>query len=138
MTFLFAIALALAIPCSSSLSEPWRGDQGEGDWKLTATDYVKGSIWPKPQLYNTSGNVYSLTSNEFSFESTGESSDVLTEALARYKGLVFPDSNEKPKAGLPQITKLTVKVEEKYAPQSLESDESCKLIDNFLHDSMYY
>lgn len=138
MTFLFAIALALAIPCSSSLSEPWRGDQGEGDWKLTATDYVKGSIWPKPQLYNASGNVYSLTSNEFSFESTGESSDVLTEALARYKGLVFPDSSEKPKAGLPQITKLSVKVEEKYAPQSLESDESCKLIDNFLHDSMYY
>jgi len=122
---LFSLALALAI-CSASLSEPWNEEQEEEEWKRTAIDYVKGSIWPKPQVCNTTGKVYSLASNEFSFEPIGERSDVLTEALRRYEGLVFPDPNEKPKEGLSQITKLSVKVEEKYAPLTIESDESCK------------
>ena len=63
---------------------------------------------------------------EFSFDSTGEKCDVLKEALTRYMGLVFSDANEKLREGLPQITKLSVKAQEKYAPQLLESDESCK------------
>ena len=119
----FSVAFALAIS-SASLSEPWK--EGE-DEMISSTDYVTGSIWPKPPVYNASEKVYSLASNEFSLDSTGETSDVLTEALKRYKDLVFPDPNEKLKAGLPQITKLSVKVEEKYAPLSLQSDESCKL-----------
>jgi len=121
---LLFLALALT-SCSASLSEPWNEEQEE-EWVRTVIDYVTGSIWPKPQSYNGSGKVYTLTSNEFSFDSTGETSDVLKEAFTRYKDLVFPDPREKPKAGLPQITLLSVKVEEKYAPQSLESDESCK------------
>ena len=120
---LFFLALALA-SCSASLSEPW--EEQDEDREETVIDYVTGSIWPKPQSYNASGKIYTLTSSDFSFDSTGEMSDVLQEALTRYKVLFFPDPIEKPKAGLSQITKLTVKVEEKYAPQSLESDESCK------------
>lgn len=124
--FPLAFVLLFSPICSASLSEPWTGEVDEGEWKRTVTDYVKGSIWPKPQVYNATGKVYSLASNEFSFDSTGKKSDVLKEALTRYMGLVFPDANEKLKEGLPQITKLSVKVQEKYAPQSLESDESCK------------
>ena len=122
---LLFLTLVLTI-CSASLSEPWNEGEEEEEWVRTSIDYVTGSIWPKPQTYNASGKVYTLTSSEFSFDSTGETSDVLKEAFTRYRNLVFPDSSEKPKAGLPQITLLSVKVEEKYAPLSLESDESCK------------
>lgn len=120
---LLFLAFSLTI-CSASLSEPW--NEGEVEWVRTSIDYVRGSIWPKPQSYNASGKVYTLTPSEFSFDSTGETSDVLKEAFTRYSDLVFPDLNEKPKAGLPQITRLSVKVEGKYAPLSLDSDESCK------------
>ncbi|KAJ7381179.1 hypothetical protein OS493_004778 [Desmophyllum pertusum] len=123
---LFFLALALAT-CSASLSEPWK-EQDEEEWVRTVINYVTGSVWPKPQSYNASGKTYTLTSSDFSFDSTGETSDVLKEALTRYMGLVFPDPSVKPKAGLPQITKLSVKVEQKYAPQSLESDESYTLV----------
>ncbi|XP_020601771.1 uncharacterized protein LOC110040842, partial [Orbicella faveolata] len=123
---LLFLAFALTI-CSASLSEPWNEEEEE-EWVRTSIDYVTGSIWPKPQSNNASGKVYTLTSSEFSFDSTGETSDVLKEAFTRYRDLVFPDPSEKPKAGLPQITQLSVKVEEKYAPLSLESDESYILL----------
>lgn len=122
---LLFLALVLTT-CSASLSEPWNEQEDEEEWVRTVIDYVTGSIWPKPQTYNATGKIYTLTSSDFSFDSTGETSDVLKEAFTRYKPLVFPDPSEKPKPGLSQITKLSVKVEEKYTPQSLESDESCK------------
>lgn len=122
---LLFLALVLTT-CSASLSEPWNEGEEEEEWARTSIDYVTGSIWPKPQSYNASGKVYTLTSSEFSFDSAGETSDVLKEAFIRYRDLVFPDRMEKSKAGLPQITLLSVKVEEKYEPLSLESDESCK------------
>ena len=122
---LLFLALVLAT-CSASLSEPWNEEEEEEEWARTFIDYVTGSIWPKPQSYNATGKVYTLTSSEFSFDSAGETSDVLKEAFTRYRNLVFPDPSEKPKAGLAQISLLSVKVEDKYAPLSLESDESCK------------
>ncbi|XP_029186896.2 beta-hexosaminidase subunit beta-like [Acropora millepora] len=128
---LYFLVFAVAF-CSASLSEPWkdyRREKGkEPKWKNSVIDYVKGSIWPKPQVYNATKIIYSLIPSEFSFASIGETSDVLTDALSRYKSLVFPDPNEKLKAGLQQITKLSVKVEEKYAPQSIRSDESYTLV----------
>lgn len=121
---LFLLSLVLTT-CSASLSEPWN-EQDEEEWVGTVIDYVTGSIWPKPQTYNATGKIYTLIQSDFAFDSTGESSDVLKEAFARYKSLIFPDPSNKLKPGLPQITTLSVKVEEKYAPQSLETDESCK------------
>lgn len=120
-----------AVFFSISLSDALWQDEEEAGQTRTVVDYVHGSIWPKPQVYNATGKVFSLASSEFSFDSIGETSDVLTEAIKRYRGLVFPDDIEKPKAGLPQITKLTVNVEEKYTPLSIESDESCKLNRSF-------
>ena len=122
---LFFVALAL-MSCSGSLSEPWEEVEEDADKEEAVINYVTGSIWPKPQSYKGTGKVYTLTSNNFSFDSAGETSDVLKQALMRYKVLVFPDAVEKPKDGLSQIIKLTVKVLDKYAPPSLESDESCK------------
>ena len=124
-TVLKVISTALCLAVSlASLSEPWTGEDSKES--IMSTDYVQGSLWPKPWIYNASGKVFSLASSDFSFDSTGETSDVLTEALKRYRSLVFPDQMEQCKATLPKITKLTVKVEEKYSPQSLETDESCK------------
>ena len=138
---LYFLVFAVAF-CSASLSEPWKGYRSEKEkepkWKNSVIDYVKGSIWPKPQVYNATKIIYSLIPSEFSFASIGETSDVLTEALSRYKSLVFPDPNEKLKAGLQQITKLSVKVEEKYAPQSIRSDESCELTNACLKMSPKY
>lgn len=123
-TVLKVISTALCLAVSlASLSEPWTEEDSE---ESMSTDYVQGSLWPKPWIYNASGKVFSLASSDFSFDSIGETSDVLTEALKRYRSLVFPDQMEQCKATLPKITKLTVKVEEKYSPQSLETDESCK------------
>lgn len=124
-TVLKVISTALCLAVSlASLSEPWIEEDNKES--IMSTDYVQGSLWPKPCIYNASEKVFSLASSDFSFNSTGETSDVLTEALERYRSLVFPDPMEKCKATLPKITKLTVKVEEKYSPQSLETDESCK------------
>lgn len=125
----FALTLT-AVFFSISLSDALWQDEEEAGQTRTVVDYVHGSIWPKPQVYNATGKVFSLASSEFSFDSIGETSDVLTEAIKRYRGLVFPDDTEKPKAGLPQITKLTVNVEEKYTPLSIESDESYTLVVN--------
>lgn len=122
---LFFVGLAL-MSCSGSLSEPWEEVEEDAEKEEAVISYVTGSIWPKPQSYKATGKVYTLTSNNFSFDSAGETSDVLKQALMRYKVLVFPDAVEKPKDGLSQIIKLTVKVLDKYAPLSLESDESCK------------
>ena len=107
-------------------------------WKLEelqVEDYVKGSVWPKPQGETPNGEVYSLSPQNFKFTITGQSSDVLQDAISRYKKLTFPDSDDgdsscerkKAKAqGLSEITQLTVKVINKYENLTLETDESCE------------
>ena len=126
-----------------TLSDPLALDyQDYLSWKLEelqVEDYVKGSVWPKPQGETPDGEVYSLSPQNFKFTITGQSSDVLQDAISRYKKLTFPDSDggdsscesscERKKAkaqGLSEITQLTVKVINKYENLTLESDESCK------------
>ena len=122
-----------------TLSDPLVLDyQDYLSWKLEelqVEDYVKGSVWPKPQGETPNGEVYSLSPQNFKFIITGQSSDVLQDAISRYKKLTFPDSNdgdsscERKKAeaqGSSEITQLTVKVINKYENLTLESDESCK------------
>ena len=126
-----------------TLSDPLALDyQDYLSWKLEelqVEDYVKGSVWPKPQGETPNGEVYSLSPQNFKFTITGQSSDVLQDAISRYKKLTFPDSDdgdssresscERKKAeaqGSSEITQLTVKVINKYENLTLESDESCK------------
>lgn len=89
-------------------------------------DYVTGSIWPKPQSDSPTGEMFTLASNNFQFETVGQDSDVLKAALVRYMNLTFPDVVNKTKAGLNEIVKLAVNVINKYEPLTLETDESCK------------
>lgn len=122
-----------------TLSDPLALDyQDYLAWKLEelqVEDYVKGSVWPKPQGETPNGEVYFLSPQNFKFTITGQSSDVLQDAISRYKQLTFPDSDggdsscERKKAkaqGSSEITQLTVKVINKYENLTLETDESCK------------
>lgn len=88
-------------------------------------DYVRGSVWPKPQVRVQSGVVYSLLPSEFKFTSVGESSDVLNAAIERYSNITFPDSAQK-NATLKQITALKIDVQSKMEPFSPGADESCR------------
>ena len=62
----------------------------------------------------------------FSFTHSGEDSDVIQEALVRYKGLTFPnDKVGGADKNYPQITGLNVHVANPYKPMDFEMDESC-------------
>ena len=109
------------------LSDPLA--QGGLGWELEelqVEDYVKGSVWPKPQGETTNGAVYALSPENFKFTIVGQSSDVLVEAVKRYKELTFPDEVRETKKNLAQITELSINVINKYENLTLESDESCK------------
>lgn len=123
-----------------TLSDPLALDyQDYLSWKLEelqVEDYVKGSVWPKPQGETPNGEVYSLSPQNFKFTITGQSSDVLQDAISRYKKLTFPDSDDGDSScerknaeaqGSSEITQLTVKVINKYENLTLESDESYQL-----------
>ena len=127
------VLVAVVVLASSSLkrvprlSDPLAlGGLGWELHELQVEDYVKGSVWPKPQGETPSGVVHKLTPQDFTFSITGESSDVLKDAVERYRHLTFPDNVSEPKKNLSQITELTVRVTNKYENLTLDSDESCK------------
>ena len=94
--------------------------------ELQVEDYVKGSVWPKPQRETPDGAVYSLTPKNFKFTITGQSSDVLEDAITRYKKLTFPENVNQTKKNLDEVTQLNINVINKYENLTLDSDESCK------------
>ncbi|XP_068722896.1 beta-hexosaminidase subunit beta-like [Montipora capricornis] len=132
IVILWVVAFACSSRSSSSgikrfpkLSDPLAlGGLGWELEELQVEDYVKGSVWPKPQGQKQNGALYSLSSEKFIFTITGQSSDVLEDAIERYKKLTFPDDFRKTKRNLPQITQLEIKVMDKYENLTLESDES--------------
>ena len=101
--------------------------------ELQVEDYVKGSLWPKPQGETPNGAVYSLSPQNFKFTIVGQSSDVLEDAVARYKQLTFPDDVSETKKDLSEITQLNINIINKYENLTLETDESCKQMFNFLN-----
>lgn len=111
-----------------SLSDPLAlGGLGWELEELQVEDYVKGSVWPKPQGESPNGAVYALTPQNFKFTIVGQTSDVLQQAVTRYKGLTFPENVSEAKENLSQITELKINVVNKYENLTLESDESYKL-----------
>jgi len=128
--FLLAIfsSLLLAESVHSSLSNPLNLKQLAEKVKLASNDYVKGSIWPKPQSLKPTGKKLALSPNSFTFEVNGKTSDVLTHAVQRYKSLTFPDANMTKKApGLDVLQSLEIIVDADYKNLTIESDESCKI-----------
>ena len=141
MLGLFLVLLLVSLASSSlhrvpRLSDPLAlGGLGWELQELQVEDYVKGSVWPKPQGESPSGAIFKLTPQDFKFAIVGQTSDVLKDAIARYKDLTFPDSigqykSRKGKKNLSEITQLAINVIDKYADLTLESDESCKYLLN--------
>ena len=129
IVFLFVLVAfaSSSLKRSPRLSDPLAlGGLGWELEELQAEDYVKGSVWPKPQGETPSGAVYALSSQNFKFTIVGQSSDVLEQAVTRYTELTFPDKVSETKRNLPQITQLNINVINKYENLTLESDESCK------------
>lgn len=108
------------------LSDPFGLGLGWELHELKVEDYVKGSVWPKPQKESPTGAVFKLAPQNFKFDITGQSCDVLDEAIERYKHLTFPDNMGESKKNLSEITQLSIKVIDKCEELTLESDESCK------------
>lgn len=133
--FLFGI-LCILSPCiqaEHSLSDPLNLHRYGGNLKTASDDYVRGSIWPKPQGQSPTGVVFSLTPKSFTFQINGKTSDVLTQAVQRYKDLTFPDADVRETAPkLDVIESLEVVVVDDYRNMTIESDESCKNFINFL------
>jgi len=93
-------------------------------------DYVKGNIWPTPQKEVKQNVYYTLDPENFDYHNVGQQSDVLIEALTRYKLLTFPDAKMKPDKTMKQILTLQVKVLLPYQDMSLRMDEGYELIIN--------
>lgn len=124
----FVVFACNAVQRFPKLSDPFAlGGLGWELEELQVEDYVKGSVWPKPQGETQNGSVYSLSSETFKFSITAQSSDVLEDAIKRYKQLTFPEDFREIKTNLPQITQLTIEVIDKYENLTLDSDESYKL-----------
>lgn len=123
---LVLVTLASSFHRVPRLSDPLGLGLGWELHELQVEDYVKGSVWPKPQAESQTGAVFKLTPPSFKFEITGQSCDVLEDAIERYKHLTFPDSMGESKKNLSEITQLSIKVIDKYEKLTLESDESCK------------
>jgi len=131
MLRVFLVLLLVALVSSSfhrvpKLSDPFGLGLGWELHELQVEDYVKGSVWPKPQVQSQTGAMFKLSPQNFKFEITGQSCDVLEEAIKRYKQLTFPDNVSESKKNLSEITQLSIKVIDKYEKLTLESDESCK------------
>jgi hypothetical protein len=110
-----------------SLSDPLNLQRWGGKLEVLSDDYVKGSVWPKPQGQSPTGVKFSLLPRSFLFTINGKTSDVLTNAVKRYTNLTFPDFGvTKKDDALTQMTSLEIVVVDDYRPLSLESDESCK------------
>ena len=93
-----------------------------------AKDYVRGSVWPKPQQELRGKEYYTLNPTEFAFISVGKESDILADAMKRYPSLTFPDKNVKPAEGYTILKMLAIDVLNDYEPMNLTTDESYALI----------
>jgi len=126
--------LVLISPVASRLSDPLNlsvEGEFEGDVRLGSNyDYVQGHIWPKPQKEVKGNAIFTLDPENFDFQNVGHQSDVLIEALTRYRGLTFPDAKMKPDKTLKQMLKLKVNVLLPYQPMDLTMDEGYQLIIN--------
>lgn len=76
------------------------------------------------ETFSVSWNCFRLYA--YRFTKTGEDSDVLIEALVRYKSLTFPDGDKSVDGKVEAITSLNVHVEQPYKPMTLDMDEGCK------------
>ena len=90
-------------------------------------DYVKGSLWPKPQVEHKQHTNFSITPEDFKFTTSGagKESKIIKSAIERYKKLTFPepafeceDQN--------CMKSLDISIKEKNEDLHFDMDEFCK------------
>lgn len=124
-----------------SISEPLEAPEEEfqhhtrttklkyGELEHTPLDnnYVRGSIWPKPQEEKREEIYYYVDNTNFEFTASGDGgqSQILKSAFSRYKKITFPKSHGGA-ASENVIQGLEVKVETKQKNLDINMDESCK------------
>jgi len=126
--FIFLFAIACVFGGKPTLSDNRCLRDERLQFKFAIRDYVSGSLWPKPQEESKGNGLLTLDSDAFTFTHTGEDSDVIQEALVRYKSLTFPDAKVSADPKFPKITSLNVHVDSKYAPMDYQMDESYTLV----------
>jgi len=127
--------LTLVFSCAYARKPTLSDNRGLRDEELPfynfkIKDYVFGSLFPKPQEESKdSGKLMSVDPEKFTFTHSGEDSDVIQEALVRYKGLTFPDAEVGgADKNYPKITGLNVHITNAYKPMDFEMDESYNLV----------
>ncbi|XP_065050975.1 beta-hexosaminidase subunit beta-like [Rhopilema esculentum] len=125
-----------------SLSEPFEREVDEFDQQKRTTklkygklehtplddNYVKGSIWPKPQEEHREDDYFFVDHVNFKFSANGagKDSEILKSALKRYKGLLFPKKEGEQASGK-VIRELVVNVKTKQENLDINMDESYEL-----------
>ena len=124
-TFVFALAGFAIVECGKpSLTDPL-GLLEETEFVGKGQNYVRGSVWPKPQRESRSDKYFSVDPAKFKFSVAGQQSSVLSLAMTRYMPLTFPDTKVSTEWKMEQVETLQVKVNNEYAPMELSTDESC-------------
>ena len=131
LCFFLVLAVLVLLPPSKGvepfLSDPLNLQRWSGKVGVASDDYVKGSVWPKPQGQSPTAVLFSLLPKSFTFQINGKTSDVLRNAVTRYMNLTFPDySVTKKDEKLAFMESLEIIVVDEYKPMTIESDESCK------------
>ena len=102
---------------------------------VSAADAATNTVWPKPQSQIDTGDNFQLDSTTFQFEATGlgASSSVLTDALKRYRGIIFlhtpvlGSTNNSSSSSSSTITSAQVVVASADESLTLETDASYNL-----------
>ena len=127
-------------PKNPGLSEPFTDKKEQVNWEKRTTklkygelehthlddDYVKGSIWPKPQVENRQMVDFSISPEDFELTTAGagKNSDILKSAIERYKELVFPKSVTD-SADKSPIKSLEITVKTNNENLNFDMDEYC-------------
>lgn len=87
LLLLLDFSLGLAEPDfqKANLRFPFDLPKGNGAWIRPTV----GQIWPKPQLEQSTDNFMVLRPSDFHFQITGNTCDILEEAIHRYYDLIF-------------------------------------------------
>lgn len=81
----FLVGWAESNSQKSNLRFPFDLPKGNGAWIRPSI----GQIWPQPQLQQSTNNFMVLRPNDFKFQITGNTCDILEEAVHRYYDLIF-------------------------------------------------
>lgn len=99
----------------------------EAEFTDLGSEYVSGSVWPKPQSETRSKHeVFTLNPKKFVFKSH-KKHEILENAFQRYKELTFPYRNFRTNKSMEEIKALQVTIDDYKQPLSVNMNETYTL-----------